>query len=491
MIILRPYQITLMDAVLSQFRKGCRRVIMQLETGGGKTFTFCYMAANHLAKNPANRVLILTDRTVLMQQTGGALMQIGIDADYIAPGHHIDYTKNIFVGMVETVNRRTEELQSISFFSKITLVIIDEAHKGNFRKLLDLFENAYIIGATATPISGNKKQPLNKFFDGIASTITTKKLIEEGNLTPYDHICPDLGIDESTLQKRLGEYTDRSQLALLDKFELYEGLHNLLTEYGGGKTLVFCINIEHTRQTFKHLTAKGVNCLMVHSGMLEYEKAGVIGQFEDLESGMDVLINCGILTTGYDFPAIQTVILNRKIGSLPLYRQMIGRGSRPCKAIGKERFKVIDMANNYLEHGFWDDNIDWVARFWGEGTKKRDGVAPIKFCPQCETLLSASARKCTNCGHEFPKSQAEQLEVFGGKVANRLYLSELDKIKIQSKSPYSMTLKELLIFKQLGKNGVPYSEKWLISILQKRKGGVEAYARLKGYPPEWVRKNLY
>jgi type I site-specific restriction endonuclease len=69
-----------------------------------------------------------------------------------------------------------------------------------------------------------------------------------------------------------------------------------------------------------------------------------------------------ILTTGFDEPTVETVILNRATRSLTLYFQMIGRGSRVLK--NKKKFNVIDLGNNTLRFGAWNDPIDWNDIFY-------------------------------------------------------------------------------------------------------------------------------
>jgi superfamily II DNA or RNA helicase len=486
MINLRPYQEALIQGLRNAFAKNVKRVIMCLETGGGKTYTFVFMAFMHL-KKPGTKVLILTDRDVLMKQAGGALRNIEMDAEYLHAGNKCpNFNKVLFVGMVETFYKRLQKDSSFKHLAnQITLLIIDEAHKGAFRKVIEHFPNALIIGATATPISASKKIPLNTYFEKIVMGPSTQELIEQGALMPYVHRAVS-GIDDSVFQKRGGEYTDESQMKALDKHELYEGLVDLLHNQIKGKCLIFCVNIEHTLKTAKTLQDAGYNVLTLTSTNTDEEKEVILSEFNRPES--QILVNCGILTAGYDNPAIEYIVLNRKIGSLPLYRQCIGRGSRPCKEIEKEKFVVIDMANNYLEHGLWDTEIYWPSIFYGLGKKKKEGVAPIKFCPKCESIIAISVKKCINCSYIFPlppdKEKSKALTLVD---VNKV--SEFSMARIEYKSVSQMTLEELLIKKQVGVNGIPYPENWLINILKNRRGGLESYARLKGYDNRWVYKH--
>jgi type I site-specific restriction endonuclease len=122
------------------------------------------------------------------------------------------------------------------------------------------------------------------------------------------------------------------------------------------------------------------------------------------------MCNVGVLTTGFDEPSVKAIVLNRATKSLPLYLQMIGRGSRLYE--GKEKFIVIDLGKNTTRHGFYDDFFDWKNLF-ENGTKKqkeagKEGAAPIKECPSCGFMQHTRKITCENCGHDFEAERAAQ-----------------------------------------------------------------------------------
>lgn len=146
MIKLRDYQNEAVDLLSNGFRKH-KRIVLALPTGAGKTVVFSEIVRR--AAERGTKTIVLTDRTELFKQTIKSLGRIGVAVEEISPNKKNTYLDAvIYVGMVETLKRRKELLESLN----PSLLIIDEAHKGNFTSILDSFENARVIGATATPI---------------------------------------------------------------------------------------------------------------------------------------------------------------------------------------------------------------------------------------------------------------------------------------------------------------------------------------------------
>lgn len=179
---LRQYQTTGINKLAHKFSLGILRIIFQLATGGGKTVTFAGLIHRYLSKQQ-KKVLILVHREELLQQAYKTLFQwYGITAAPITA--NINYLPNVmvYVAMVETANNRLKK--NPNYFGNIGLVIVDECHIGNFKKLYDYFKTALIIGFTATPISSSKKDPLKNHFQDIVCGIDIPELIESGSLVP-------------------------------------------------------------------------------------------------------------------------------------------------------------------------------------------------------------------------------------------------------------------------------------------------------------------
>lgn len=121
-----------------------------------------------------------------------------------------------------------------------------------------------------------------------------------------------------------------------------------------------------------------------------------------------ILNNVAILTTGFDAPDTETIIMNRATLSMPLWLQCCGRGSRPTDA--KSSFTIIDMGQNAISHGDWSSSRDWENIFFNPPKTGKPGVAPVKNCTKCDAIVAARALTCKYCGHEFPAPEIEEAE---------------------------------------------------------------------------------
>src|SRR5690606_11145999 len=133
---LRPYQTDAISQIREAFSQKKRRVVLCLPTGGGKTVIFSEMVRRAMERDLFAKVLILTDRMELLTQAGGTLQRLGIKFDTIEAGKKVNMSARCHVGMVETYVRRGSKNPDL--FGVYDLVIIDEAHKGNFKKVLNL-----------------------------------------------------------------------------------------------------------------------------------------------------------------------------------------------------------------------------------------------------------------------------------------------------------------------------------------------------------------
>lgn len=380
---LRPYQADTIGGVRSAMAAGHRRVIMCAPTGSGKTVMFSDIIRR--AHKRGSAVLILTDRVELFKQTVRAIgltvqeFHAGVSSDDFDP------FALITVAMVETYKRR------FVMGYEPALIIADEAHKANFNDVYDRHPNARVIGATATPIGKH----LHKYFTHIEQSIDIPELIATGYLSPCRAF--QMVDDFSDLTVSRGEYTNKSLWQHYDKRKLYEGVvREWRKRAANRKTIVFCVNIEHTIETCGEFNRAGVTSYYITSKTSRADRESLLADFA---SGVfPVLVNCGILTTGYDEPSIECVIVNRKTKSLSLWLQMVGRGSR--KHPGKDNFILLDFGQNHDEHGMWNQPRTWEIP---KPRSRPKQPAPVKDCPKCDSMQFATVAVCDVCGFEFPK----------------------------------------------------------------------------------------
>lgn len=382
---LRWYQ----KEAIQQVSKGWasnQRQILALTTGSGKTYTFVTMAK--MALDRGHTSLVLTHRTELFSQTYESFGIVGVKPKMISPDHPepTDFD-GMFIAMVETLARRPHLIEKLD----PKIIFIDEAHFGNFNKIIELFPNAYILAVTATPVGKH----FYEYYTNIIQTIDTPDLISEGFLVPYK--AYQMADDFSDLKKGAGgEYSSKSQYEHFSKDKLYNGVveeWKLRSE--GKKTIVFNCNIKHSEETAKAFNDAGIKSYSVTSKTPTADRDRYMDEFEN--GDCMVLNNTSILTAGYDHPPIECVILNRATESITLFLQMVGRGSRLFE--GKTGFICLDFGGNHSRHGLWSQPRKWELK---APKKKKKGEAVVKDCPKCEALVYGSARVCEFCGYEFP-----------------------------------------------------------------------------------------
>lgn len=408
MWILEYYQESAVYKVGQKLAAGLKSVLFQLATGGGKTVVFSAICRRYTFKSRRS-VLILVHRKELLQQSRRTLYNgFGIISQPIIAGMNVVPHAPVYVGMVESVNRRIERIRD-----RIGLVIIDECHLANFNKIHKHFPNALILGFTATPLAASRKDPLKNYYQDIVCGVDIPELIklnkekQERGLCQNITFCPKDTVDRKSLKIKNGEF-DEGLMAL--NFSKPKNVINTVTAYEkyapGTKAIIFNCNVDHSLKVTAAFRDKGYDCRHVDGDTPSGERETIFEWFATTPGA--ILCNVGIATTGFDEPTIEAVIVNRSTMSLPLWLQMCGRGGRPTLA--KNAFYIIDMGGNALAHGDWCDPRNWEDIFWNP-PKPSDGKgnAPVKDCPQCDAIVAAQARTCPHCGFEFPR-KPEELE---------------------------------------------------------------------------------
>lgn len=509
MINLRPYQERFVHDIRVAFKQGFNSILNQLPTGGGKTVIFSYIAQNTAKKG--NRVLILTDRDELLRQAGGSLQKFGLQPSFIKAGSKfIDYRKNVYVAMSQTLRNRIK-LKEWSDFIKndIDLIIIDEAHIQEFNYLFEsgLLKGKKVLGFTATPSRSGKMRQLGMDYEKLIRGAEPKDLIELGyllNCDTYKFDAPDMtGVKINSLT---GDYQENSMFQRYDNSKTYQGLVKNYQKYAEGKKMiVFCCNVEHAIKTTIQLNEAGYSAKFISSEKTkpkevasttlfdedgygeeraEFEKyksklkdyhfyqdnykkysGGRATLMKDFKEGkFKILVNVDIATKGFDEPSIEVVAVYRSTQSLTLWLQMLGRGSRINE--GKDFFTVFDFGGNVDRLGNYDDNREWSL--WHEAKKSGGGVPPLKECgitstgkpiksktdvqKGCGRLIMASLQLCPYCGFGYPdKKESKEVE---------LVLSEIkdDKgVSLSVKNFNDMSWEELELYRKLKK----HKQAWL------------------------------
>lgn len=334
-------------------------LLYQLPTGGGKTVIFSEIVRRYIEKHN-KKVVILTHRIELCRQTSNVLTGFKVKNKVInskvktLPDQD-DY--KCFVAMVETLNNRLSDKDFE--LNNVGLVIIDEAHYNSFRKLFKFFENCFILGVTATPLSSNIKLPMKNNYDKLIVGDDIATLINNGFLATADLYHYDVGL--TTLKIGInGDYTVKSSEALYTNTLMQSKLLTAYEELAKGKkTLIFNNGIYTSKEVYYTFKKAGYNVKHLDNTASKQERKDILKWFKNTPDA--VLTSVSILTTGFDEPTVESIILNRATRSLTLYFQMIGRGSRIFK--DRNTFQVIDLGNNITRFGPWSQPLDWQHIF--------------------------------------------------------------------------------------------------------------------------------
>jgi superfamily II DNA or RNA helicase len=334
-------------------------LLYQLPTGGGKTVIFSQMVREYIQRTE-KKVLILTHRIELCKQTSTMLDGFGVRNKIInskvkeLPDQE-DYM--CFVAMVETLNNRLhdEKLE----IEDIGLVIIDEAHYNSFRKLFKFFEKCFILGVTATPLSSNVKLPMKDNYRELIVGDSIDSLIEKGFLARANTFSYNVGLTSLKIGMN-GDYTVKSSEELYSNISMQEKLLNAYYERSRGKkTLIFNNGINTSIEVYETFRNADIPVRHLDNTTSKQDRKDILKWFKHTPDA--VVTSVSILTTGFDEPTVDTIILNRATKSLTLYFQMIGRGSRVLP--GKSEFNVIDLGNNLVRFGEWSAAVDWKQIF--------------------------------------------------------------------------------------------------------------------------------
>lgn len=398
---LRPYQQdTIFHLINSTFEREC----VCLPTGAGKTFIFSIFSGLMVAKGI--KIVIAVHRSELMEQAKSQIIaQTGLQVGVVtAKMKHLP-TTDIVVCMVETLARRKKTLAYLS--ENYGILIVDECHIGNFNKILAPFKR--VIGFSATPLAIKKNDSLANHYHEVYVPLQLEDLIPEFLCTPEFYGHPG-AIAPSEFKLNVGgtDYDEKFMGDLLSSQKFIKTTGDYVKRFCVGKrTVIYNANIAHSTLVAKHLQSLGFNAHHLDGTTPDAERKAIIGR---LFTEPDCIIsNVGVLTTGFDCPEIEVIILNRLTKSLSLYIQMAGRGSRNSNLISKEKFTIIDLCNNFEINGFWQEPRDWEALF----KKKKpniSGIAPTKMCKGCGYIVPIAVMICPSCGYEFPAAKAEEPE---------------------------------------------------------------------------------
>ena len=333
---LRPYQSEAREAIQKQWASGVKNTLLVLPTGTGKTVVFSKVIEDRVREG--DRCLILAHRGELLDQAADKLQKIsGLGcsvekADQTCLGEWF----RVCVGSVQSLQRqqRLDKFDSDYFGT----IVIDEAHHAitdGYRRILDHFPDAKVLGVTATPDRGDQRK-LGEVFQSLAYEYSIVRAIREGYLCRIMAQTIPLQLDMTSLKTQAGDYTLGSIDNALDPY-LEQIAEEMKTYCKGRKTVVFLPLIK-TSQKFRDILIKaGFRAAEVNGESDDREQV-----LKDFEAGAyDVLCNSMLLTEGWDCPSVDCIVVLRPTKIRSLYCQMVGRGTRLHP--GKDNLLLLDF----------------------------------------------------------------------------------------------------------------------------------------------------
>ena len=422
---LRPYQNEAIAAIYDYLRTQNGNPCCVIPTAGGKTPILASICRDAVQKWQG-RVLILAHVKELLEQAKDKLalfcpdIPIGL---YSAGLGERTTDGSIIIAGIQSVYQRAEEL------GRFDLVIIDEAHliapdgDGMYRQFLaalkEINPTVRLIGLTATPFrmsSGWICGPENILND-ICYEVGIKELIAQGYLCPLVSKGSVSKIDFSNLHVRAGEFVSAEVDELVNNDSAVHTACREIVERTAdrNRVLLFAASVEHAQNvktTLERMT--GVECGIVTGATPSGERDILLRRFkgekvkaslfeDDVEPDLKYMVNVNVLTTGFDAPNIDCVVLLRPTASPGLYVQSVGRGFRLHES--KKDCLVLDFAGNIMRHGPVD-----MIRIRDKSKGDGNSTPPVKECPECQLIIHAGYSVCPGCGYTFPARESSEID---------------------------------------------------------------------------------
>ena len=405
----RYYQTNAINAAIEAIAKGQNRVLLVMATGTGKTYTAFQIIWKLWKAGRKKRILFLADRNVLVDQTmvndfrpfGPAMAKLSTGAKTIErqdgtevelttaldKKRRIDTAYEVYLGLYQAITGPEERQKLFREFSPgfFDLIVIDECHRGSaaddaaWREILEYFSAATQIGLTATPKETKYVSNIH-YFGKPVYTYSLKQGIEDGFLAPYKVIKVHIDLDVQGYRPERGD-TDRDgneiedriyntkdfdrNIVIDDRTKLVaKKVSDFLKESKDRfqKTIIFCVDEEHAarmRQAWinenKDLCNENHRYVMRITGS-DAEGQAQLGNFIDPEATYPVLITTSrLLSTGVDAQSCRLIVLDRSVGSMTEFKQIVGRGTRVHEDAKKFYFTLLDFrgaTNHFADPDF-------------------------------------------------------------------------------------------------------------------------------------------
>ena len=463
----RWYQTEAVAAWWSYFNSHSGNPLIVMPTGSGKSPVLGMLMKDILTQYPRQRILILTHVKELVEQDAKAIVRHWPHAPlsiYSSGVGRKDFSGRIVVASIQSIVNNLEEA------GKFNLIFIDEAHlvpeksETTYRRVIAHFKEVNpklkVSGLTATPyrLAGGHLLDCGIFTD-ICYDLTTpdsfSRLVNEGFLSRLVNKKVATKIDTSNVGTRMGDYIQSELEQAADQADITSAAIREVMAYGHDRkhVLAFAVSVEHAYNIAAEFEIRGWSAVVIHGGLGKKEREQALA---DYKAGVyRVCVNVNVLTTGFDYPEIDLLVILRPSDSVALWVQILGRGLRV--APGKENCLVMDFTSNTINLGPIDD----PAIPPRVGKKKKGGIKRSnpggKECPICNQVSGFAAKFCKHpakgskpeenrlCGHEFVfKTNGPAI---AGEASNEDVMTD-GKLRVEDKE---VTLVNYALFQKAGR----------------------------------------
>lgn len=489
----RYYQVNAVNAAIEAIAKGRDRVLLVMATGTGKTYTAFQIIWRLWKAGHKKRILFLADRNALIDQTmvndfrpfGPAMAKLSTKSKTIerADGSQVDLSialdrkrridtaYEVYLGLYQAITGPEERQKLYREFSPgfFDLIVIDECHRGSaaedsaWREILEHFSTATQIGLTATPRETEYVSNIAYFGEPVYS-YSLKQGIRDGFLAPYKvvkiHIDRDvegyrpeqgqLDRDGEEVDDRLYNTKDFDRTLVLDeRTRLVARKVTEFLEQSGDrfqKTIVFCVDQEHAARMRQALINENADLVAQNHRYVmritggDAEGQAELGNFIDPEAKYPVLVTTSrLLSTGVDAQTCRLIVLDREVGSMTEFKQIVGRGTRVHEDTHKYYFTLIDFrgaTSHFADPDFDGEPVQVYAPHDGEPVSPPDDAVADSTIGEDAGEYEIPVSGAPNIGIQDGGGRREKIYVDGVTariIAERVeYLDEQGKLVTES-----------------------------------------------------------
>ena len=459
-ITLRPYQLEAVESIFKYWHKTENKgnPVVVMPVGSGKTLTMSYLVRTCFDRygNYMSKVLVVTHVKELIEQDYEGIVDywpgapVGI---YSASLNKKQTDNRIICCGVQSIAKP----ETYKKFGKVNCIIIDECHlvpakaETTYRRLIsglkEINPKLKVIGFTGTPFRLDCGWITeNGIFDDIVYNMCTVEafdwLIQNNFMCDAIPRRPEFQIDVSNVKIRGGEFVEKDLQQAVDTDAVTRAALNETLQLAKDRKhwLIFCTGVEHAKHVVEYLCKAGINSTVI-SGDLDMTTRKE--RIEGFKNGTyRAVANVNVLSTGFNYPDIDCLVMLRPTQSVSLYIQACGRGIRYSPH--KENCLILDFAGNEARLGCINDPLQ-PKKKTGKGKNEGEGTAPVKVCPKCNCYAPASAKFCPSCNYEFPTET---------KLTAHASLDEIIKRKQKQETEKTVEITRVKYAKVNTKNGI-------------------------------------